>query len=486
MRLPRDPASQLAGLVAAFALTRFLVLVVTRARELYPFQDDPLEISAFAAWGAAFAGTGPGGDVPLRDGPWEYPAGAAAVVVLPALLRGAPYVLGFVGQMLLWDVAVLLVLALVGLRRGSLLGAWSWVAVVPLLGPVALARFDVVPTALAIGGLAAAAVAPVLAGALLASGAVVKLWPALLLPLVLLLHRGQARVLAGGAAVGAVVLLAVGRYGGSTQLLSFLSYQRDRGLEVESVPALPLMLARAYGDDRMQVGFGFGSYQVDGPWAPAMLGVGTAGLVAVLLGVAALAWRARGTDPGRTVPVLAVVLMAGVLVFDKVLSAQYPLWLAGLVCLSLCRPDSPLRATLAPLAGLLVLTQLVYPLSIQTLTLTTEPLPVLLLAARDVLLVVVLVIAARAAWRLGSAPRRSEQRVGADEHRRQHRHRGGAGDQDQVVGAVALREPGQRPDGREQHQVDPGQRQQRPARPHEQQRQGDPGPGVDPVRRPGP
>ncbi|MBC7373485.1 MAG: hypothetical protein H7323_05790, partial [Frankiales bacterium] len=162
MRLPKDPASRLALLVAVFTVSRFVVLVLTRARELYPYQDDVLEISAFSGWGAAFANGTAG--VPLRDGPWEYPAGAAAVIIAPALLRGAPYVLGFVGQMLVWDVAVLLVLALLGLRRGSLAGAWLWVAVVPLLGPVALARFDVVPTALAIGGLAAATAAPALAG----------------------------------------------------------------------------------------------------------------------------------------------------------------------------------------------------------------------------------------------------------------------------------------------------------------------------------
>ena len=485
MRLSKDPAAQLIALVAAFALTRFVVLVVTRARDLYPFQDDPLEISVFAGWGAAFAGSG--ADVPLRDGPWEYPAGAAAVVVGPALLRGAPYVPAFVGQMLLWDLAVLVVLALLGLRRGSLAGAWLWVAVVPLLGPVALARFDVVPTALSVGGLAAATAAPALAGALLASGAVIKLWPALLLPLVLLLHRRPSRVLVGSVAVGLGTLVAVHLHGGTGQLLSFLTYQRDRGLEVESLPALPLMLARACGDERMVVGFGFGSYEVDGPWAPALQLLGSLGLAGVLLLVGVLAVRAHravhagGTDAELAATTLAVLLLAGVLVFDKVLSAQYPLWLAGLLCLSLCRPDSPLRPAVAPLAALLVLTQAVYPLAIQTLTTTTEPAPVLLLAARDVLLVLVAWIAARAAWGLGS-----EQRVGADEHRGQHGHRPGGHQQHGLVDAEALGEPGQRPDDREQHQVDAGQGQQRPTRPHEQQRQGDAGPGVEPVRRPGP
>jgi hypothetical protein len=446
---PRDPVLRVVALVGAFALTRFAVLVVTRARELYPFQDDPLELSVFAAWGVAFAGDG--NAVPLRDGPWEYPAGAAAVLVAPALLRGAPYVLGFVGQMVLWDLAVLLVLVVVGLRRGSLAGAWLWVAVVPLLGPVALARFDVVPTAFAVGGLAAAPAAPLLAGLLLGSGAAIKLWPALLLPLVLLLHRGRARVLAGAAAVGAGVLTALAAYGGLAHALSFLTYQRDRGLQVESLPALPLMAARAWGDERNAIGFAFGSSQVDGPWASMMLRLATLGLVLTLLATAALAVRAhrRRADAEVAAATLAVFLMAGFLVFNKVLSAQYPLWLAGLVCLALCTPRSPLRVLVPPLAGLLLLTQLLYPLSISTFVTTPERAPVVVVLVRAALLLVVLALAARACWRLGS-----EQRVGGDEGGRQDGHAAGADEQHRVGGAPPLGEPGERPDDREDHQVD--------------------------------
>ena len=446
---PRDPVLRVVALVAAFAVTRFAVLVGTRARGLYPYQDDPLELSVFAGWGAAFAGDGDA--VPLRDGPWEYPPGAAAVIVAPALLRGAPYVLGFVGQMVLWDLAALLVLAVVGLRRGSLAGAWLWVAAVPLLGPVALARFDVVPTALAVGGLASAAAAPLLAGVLLASGAAVKLWPALLLPLVLLLHRGRARVLAGATAVGALVLTAVAACGGLSHVLSFLTYQRDRGLQVESLPALPLMAARAWGDERVTVGFAFGSSQVDGPWAPALLRLTSVGLLLTLAVTAALALRAhrRRVDGELAATTLAVFLMTGFLVFNKVLSAQYPLWLAGLVCVALCSPRSPLRVVVPPLAGVLLLTQLLYPLSISTFVTTPARGPVVVVVLRAVLLLVVLALAARACWRLGS-----EQRVRRDEGGREDRHRAGADEQHGVGGPPPLGEARQGPDHREDHQVD--------------------------------
>lgn len=397
---PRDPIGRFALLVAAFVLTRVALLVLTRSPELYPQQNDPFDIGVFAGWGAAFSGEGD--TAPLRDGPWEYPAGAAAVIVAPALVRGAPYVLGFVGQMVLWDLAILLVLAVLGLRRGSLGGAWLWIAVVPLLGPVALARFDLVPTALAVGGIAVATVAPGLAGVLLGAGAVVKLWPALVLGLVLLLVRGRLRALAGALVVGVGTLGSVIAYGGGGQLLSFLTYQQDRGLQVESVPALPLMLARAYGDERVSISFAFGASQVDGPWGPALLRVADLGLVAVVLMVGALALRARrrGADPFTAVVSLAALLMAGVLIFDKVLSPQYPLWLAGLICLGLCRPGSPLEPTVAPLVGLLALTQLVYPLRYADFVELAAVRPALLLAARDVLLVVVFAVLLRACWRL--------------------------------------------------------------------------------------
>jgi hypothetical protein len=409
VRRLRDPATSVVLLVAAWLATRTAVLVLTRARGLYPYQDDPFEISVLAAWGAAFAGE-PGVAVPLRDGPWEYPLGAVPVVLAPALLEGAPYVLGFVAQMVLWDAALLLLLALVGLRHGSLAGAWLWVVAVPLLGPVALARFDVVPTALAVAGLAGG---PLLAGVLLASAALVKAWPALLLPLVLALRPGRARTLAGATAVGVAALAAAAAAGVLPQVLSPLRYQRDRGLEVESLPALPLLLARARGDERVTVGWGFGSYQVDGPWADTLLAVSTVGTVAVLLVTAALAWRVR--RPEAVLP-LAVLGVTGVLLFDKVLSAQYPLWIAGLVALALCRTASPLRATVPALLGALLLTQLVYPLAVQDL-LAGDQAPLLVLLVRDLLLVVVALQAGAAAWGLRGS--RSEHEVPVDVEQRQ-------------------------------------------------------------------
>ena len=393
-----QPRQRVLLLLTAWVLTRLALLAGTRVRSLYPYQDDPFDLAGFGGWGRAF--TGGDGAVPLRDGPWEYPFGAAPVVALPALLDAVPYVVGFVGLMTLADAGVLALLVRVGLRSGgSLAGAAWWVAAVPLLGPVALGRFDVVPTLLAVGGLTAAG--PVAAGALLATGGVVKLWPALLVPLVAL--RGQPlRVLAAAAAAGAAALAAAATVFGPAHLLSFLAYQDERGLEIESVPALPLLLGRVLADRPAGVSFGFGSYQVSGPGEPLLRAAADAAVPLVVVGVLLLAVRARRAGRSReATPLLGVLLLAAVLLVDKVLSAQYPLWLAGVTAAALVVPGSPLRRDLPLLAGVLLLTGAVYPLLIQDL-LRVEPLPVLLLTARDLLLLVLTARLARRSWRAGS------------------------------------------------------------------------------------
>ena len=408
---PSDPTARLAILIGSWAFTRFLMVVLPLSREVgYPSQDNPYEMVAFEAWGPAFA-RGEGA-APLRDGPWEYPAAAAMFIAFPSVLRGASYAHVFVQQMVLVDLVLLGLLAFWGMRRGSWGGAWFWVAAVPLIGPVALGRFDLVPTLFAAGGLvAAAASAPLTAGVLLGTGATVKLWPALLVPIVLALHRGGVRVIAGGAAVGLLVLGLVAWFGELRYLLSFLTYQQDRGLEIEALPALPLMVQGADGlRQDISITFGFGAWEVHGPGEQLLLRIADLGLVAVLVLVAWLTWRVRRTsaERGQAAVVLAFVLMVGFLLFDKVLSAQYPLWIAGLAAVALCWRESPLRDGVLPLCGVLLLTQLVYPVYFQDLVNRTDPLPVRLLVARDVLLIVVFVQATWAAYRLGT---RSEDEV---------------------------------------------------------------------------
>ena len=69
-------------------------------------------------------------------------------------------------------------------------GAWYWVCGVPLLGPVTVGRFDVVPVALSVAALCVTGRGGV-RGALTGAGAAVKVWP------VTLCGRGSGRVCRG-------------------------------------------------------------------------------------------------------------------------------------------------------------------------------------------------------------------------------------------------------------------------------------------------
>ena len=401
----RRVAEHVALLFTLWIVTRLLLVTLTRARGWYSYQDDPFDLAVFPRWGHGFA-TGQG-LVPLRDGPWEYPAGAALVFVLPALLVGVSYQLGFVALMLAADAGLLLVLVLAGLRAGRLDGAWLWVAAVPLLGPVALSRYDVIPTLTAVAGVALGTTAPIASGALLALGGSLKLWPLLLLPLTGLLLPHGRRAWAGAAAAGLAVLAVAAVYGYTGQLLSFLSYQRDRGLEVESLPALPLLLARLHGEGRAHVFFAFGSYQIDGPHLGLYQHASTVGLALVLAGTAVLAARARRRVGGRDVVVcVSAALLAGLLCVDKVLSAQYPLWLAGLVALGLCTRQQTLRPAVPLLGVLLLLTQLVYPLLIQDIV-TGRTRGVVVLTVRDLVLLALTAQLAALAWRATAVPQQA-------------------------------------------------------------------------------
>ena len=121
-----------------------------------------------------------------------------------------------------------------------------WLLFVFLIGPLSYLRFDLLPAVLAGGALLAARRRPWVAGALTGLGAAIKLWPALLVgPL----SRptgppgGRSRSASSRSGVGLAVLSLI--LGGWSRLISPLTWQSGRGLQIESIWATPLMVARA-------------------------------------------------------------------------------------------------------------------------------------------------------------------------------------------------------------------------------------------------
>ena len=221
------------------------------------------------------------GHFPSRDPSWQYPPGTGAVLSLPRLLPGS-YTTAFLCVQLICDLIIAIVLARMAIRHGSWLGCWCWLAGIPLLGVDALGHFDIAVTLLAVVALYLAA-SPWSLGAFGGLGAVVKVWPLVVLVGV---RPGQASraVTAAVATAGAVLTGYLIFTHGS---LSFLANQHSRGIEMESIAAQPFLILRRLGMWHGVIRYQYGAWEIVGP------GVGVAATLMLsftVLALLALAW----------------------------------------------------------------------------------------------------------------------------------------------------------------------------------------------------
>jgi hypothetical protein len=312
-------------------------------------------------------------DVGLQQTLNEYPTPVVWILLLPYSLSGGSlvgYVVAFVAFMLMLDAAFTY-----ALYRSA--GRWQdravdfWILFVFLAGPLCFVRFDLLPAVLAGGALLAARRRPWVTGALTGLGAAVKLWPALLIPSFLAYRPDRRPAGIAFAAVGfglaAVSLLA----GGWSRLISPLTWQSDRGLQIESIWSSPLMVARAIRPSRWTVEMSrYQAYEISGPGVHFWVLISN---LATLVGLAVLAVlfvRAFRAEPTPVaIGFLILTTVAVVVVTNKTLSPQYLLWLGGpAAALLLLRhratPEErpAIRRTAYALVLLALLTHLVYPL----------------------------------------------------------------------------------------------------------------------------
>ncbi|MFE9610421.1 glycosyltransferase 87 family protein [Streptomyces sp. NPDC006012] len=379
----------LAGLLGVWGLTRLMLLLFVFRVLVFPGADVTTDVSViYHGWFEVLRH----GTFPLDDVTWQYPPAAALAVLAPGALPFLAYPDAFFVLACLADLAVLALLGYAGRRPGkSPRGAWVWVAGLPLLGPTAYARYDVMVTAVAVATLFAGARRPRVMGALAGFGAMVKVWPALLLV-------GAVRLRAWGAAlvsaVGVAAVFALAMPGA----FAFLAFQRDRGTEVESLGALVFHVARHHGW-RGEVLLNYGSVEFLGPYV-GLVSTTALALTAVAFGWLLL-WRVAARRMRPRPHTLADAAFTAVLLFvttSRVISPQYLVWLIGLaaVCLSF-------RATRMGPPALLVLaaalvTVLEFPVGFSHVV-VSDRYGTGLLFLRNGLLVGASLLAARRLWR---------------------------------------------------------------------------------------
>ncbi|WP_369212086.1 glycosyltransferase 87 family protein [Streptomyces flavofungini] len=338
------------------------------------------------------------GTFPLDDVTWQYPPGAALAVLSPALLPFLDYPSAFFVLAFLADAAVSGLLLYAGRRPGrSPRGLVVWTVGVPLLGPTVYARYDILVTAVAVAALLAGAGRPRVLGALAGFGALLKVWPVLLLAGT---PRGRATVRSWTAAAVTALGVTLGFLVAMPGALAFLTFQRDRGTEVESLGALVFHVGRHLGW-RGEVRLNYGSVEFLGPYVPLVSTAAQALTLAVFGWLLVWRLRARLWSAGT----LAEAAFVAVLLFtatSRVISPQYMLWLVGIAAVCLAYRTSGMGLPVRLVLAATFVTFLEFPVWFSHVV-ASDPLGVALLLVRNGLLVAAALLACRELWRRSAA-----------------------------------------------------------------------------------
>ncbi|WP_046505303.1 glycosyltransferase family 87 protein [Streptomyces odonnellii] len=383
------------ALVVVWSLTRAVLLLSVFKVFTVPGPDVTGDVSViYHGWYEVLKT----GTYPLDDVTWQYPPAAALAILSPAVLPFLGYAAAFFVLAFLCD-AVVLVLLLRAARGAdrSPRGAWLWVAGVPLLGPTSYARYDLMVTAVGVAALLAGARRPRTMGALAGFGALLKVWPVLLL---VGTPRGRTtrRAWTSAAVTGTALLVVC--CAAMPGALAFLTFQRDRGTEIESLGALVFQLARHHGWGG-EVLLNYGSVEFVGPYV-GLVSTAAMGLTALALGWL-LVWRLRARSYGPGTPGEAG--FTAVLLFtttSRVISPQYMLWLVGLAAVCLVSRSSRMALPAWLVLAATAVTLLEFPLLFSHVV-AGDPVGVTLLFVRNGLLVAASLIACRRLWR-GTVP----------------------------------------------------------------------------------
>ncbi|TFD81197.1 glycosyltransferase 87 family protein [Cryobacterium fucosi] len=323
-----------------------------------------------------------------------------AVVPIFASLAFGPelYPATWLGIVILLDGVAFAILLGRGRDRRALLAAGWWLAFLPLLGPIALARIDAVTAAMAVVAVLWVRARPLAATVLLTAATWVKVWPVALVAALFVVSRRRWQVLAVLAATSAAIVAVALGLGSGTNVFSFLSQQADRGIQIESPvgglwlwqAALGLPGAFIYYDQQIL------TYQVIGTGTNVAIALMTPLLVMAVAAVLLLGWQARrrGATWDRLYPPLVLALVLTLILANKVGSPQFVAWLAAPVILGLLVRGRAWRMPAVLALVIAALTQLVYPYLYRWL-LVADPLMVLVLTGRNLLEFVLL------GWALG-------------------------------------------------------------------------------------
>ena len=407
-RVPPRPLRETVLLIAAAVALQaivwaLLIVLLWRSRIWYGFHD-----LSDSVWYLHYADLVARGQHVYRDFSFEYPPLALPLLLLPPRTSVAAYELWFSLEMIaLCSVAAALTAAAAAaLWRGlgrPLAAAAAFAAAVAAAGAITANRYDVaVALTLAAFALFLARGRTAAAAGALGVGVALKLTPAMLLPLALILADGRRRALYALAAFVVFAALPFLPFLGDVQgLTNIVTYHARRPLQIESVPGTPFLLAGALGARGVSTGSSYGSQFLAAPGATLVAAVAPWLGVAAVIGIYAVVWKRRRflRDMPQYVPLAALACVLAFTVCNKVLSPQFLVWTFPLVALVTAGEGRGQRVCgLLTLAGIL-LTQVEFP-ALYWRMVALEPGPVVVVIVRNVVLVAAALVAVDSLWRL--------------------------------------------------------------------------------------
>ncbi|WP_437774042.1 glycosyltransferase 87 family protein [Arthrobacter sp. KNU40] len=341
--------------------------------------------------------------------PWVYPVLALVPMAIAGIAGPGPFFFLWVLMITVLDGLAVGKLTAWGRRREAIPAAWWWLVFVLIMGCLGFARVDGLTAPIVLIALAYGVSHPFIASTLLSVATWMKVWPAAVMLSLFTLVKQRTKVVAAGILTSVLVIALTAAVGQLPKLLNFLTQQGDRGMQLEATFTTPwLWLSVLHvGDSRMYMNADINSMQVDGPGTAFMSFLMQPLLALAAILVAALTFwalhngkRTGGADRTELLLAGSLTMATAFVVFNKVGSPQFMVWLAPAVAVGLAHSWKEWRVPAAMLIAIGVATYFIYPLFYDALS-HNNPWMALVLTLRNVLLVILLCWSVRRLYLLG-------------------------------------------------------------------------------------
>ncbi|HSU71237.1 MAG TPA: glycosyltransferase 87 family protein [Micrococcaceae bacterium] len=363
----------------------------------------------------AVAGFDPG-DAQEAISPWVYPVLAQIPIFLSNIAGPDMFLLVWTLIISALNAGALLFLTRGNRRRSGIAPAWWWLVFTVFMGYLSFARVEGITAPIVLVALLLAAARPVLASVLLSIATWIKVWPAAVLAPIVIASRRRPQIIAAGVAVTAAVVAGTFWVGGIRHLFDFLTNQGQRGMQLEATFSTPWVWLSVLHINGFKIAdnTAINSSEVYGPGAPvAAFLMQPLFLLAAAIGAGLLIWALRkGAEREELFLEGALMMTTAFVVFNKVGSPQFIIWLAPVVVAGLTHDWQRWKVPSALLMAIAITTFVIYPL-FYTPLIHANPIMAAVLTTRNVLLVVLMYWSVRRTIELARKSRPGKETLAA-------------------------------------------------------------------------